>query len=219
MDQSLPVDPPEGEGAERPKSKIIDTRYAPLFHLGEETDGYGLYTYLLLRGRTDRDRTLVKDIRESSPLATDLSPSLRSQIDLLLVPANDCVQLNSKPLSDCTADMIKRMTDNLEAYYNYDEGPFLFTYAKPISKMSRIPPPFLFFDFTSIDEAAFHDYIAAYESVVKSDDYSDDGKLNSLRLRILNVIDQARSVARPTVEAAGILVHIIYEKSDKKGSE
>ena len=45
--------------------------------------------------------------------------------------------------------------------------------------MNSIPPPFLFFDFTGQDEAAFPDYIGAYQAVLKTDDFTDDSKLKT----------------------------------------
>jgi hypothetical protein len=232
------------EKSDRSKLHIADTAYAPLFGLGEETDGYGLYTYLLFRQRTERERLFLKDL-QNLPVASGLKSIPRGEIDLLLVPSQNCKAAPSSMVgSDCAKDILRNIADDLNKYYDYSaaellldeicgngtpppdkiaffckhrygDGPFLFTYAKPVSKLHQIPPPFLFFDFSTIDESAFNDYLAAYEDVVKSDDYTDDSRLNGLRLRILNVIDEARSVAGPTVEAATILVHIIYQPEDK----
>ena len=226
------------------KLHITDTAYAPLFDLGAETVGYGLYTYLLLRQRTDRERSFLKNLQDL-PAAEGLKTLPPSELDILLLPAKSCKGYVHGTHDDCARNIIKDMVVSLDAYYNYDaaetlldeicgnggrppekmsffcrdrygKGPFLFTYAKPVSKRRQIPPPFLFFDFSPIQEAAFKDYIEAYEFIVKSDDYTDDGKLNSLRLRILNVIDEARSAAGPTIEAATILTHLIYQPEDKK---
>jgi hypothetical protein len=221
----------EGEG---PKTRIIDTRSAPLLHPGEEPEGYGLYTYVLLRQSADRDSHFLKDIVATAPSASGVALPLRTQIDLMLIPANPCPPTPAKSPPRCPAPQVETVANDPKAAFNYDEsnaileelcanppkqisgfcrepigqGPFLFTYARPVTKMNPIPPPFLFFDFTDHEEAAFPDYIEAYETVPKSDDFTDDSKLNTLRLRILDVFNRARAVAGPTTEGAIKLVHL-----------
>ena len=154
----------------------------------------------------------------------------------MLIPANPCPAAPAESAADCAAHLVDNVSSDLTANYNYEElntileellvnppeqiakfcrepfgeGPFLFTYARPVSKMNPIPPPFLFFDFSEEDEAAFPDYIHAYEAVLKSDDFTDDGKLKTLRLRILDVFNRARAAAGPTAEGAVKLVHLFF---------
>ena len=225
-----------GHARGRPKARIIDTRSAPLLHPGDEEAGYGLYTYVLLRGRTDRDSHFLKDIVATAPSAAGVAPPLRAQIDLMLIPANSCPAGTATSATNCAAPEPEIIPGNLKASYNFEEsnaileelctnppeqvvkfcrepfgeGPFLFTYALPVSKMNSIPPPFLFFDFTDQDEAGFPDYIDAYEAVLKSDDFTDDSKLKTLRLRILDIYNRARAAAGPTAEGAVKLIHLFY---------
>jgi hypothetical protein len=229
-----PSPPKPDDEAQRPK--IIDTRSAALVHPGDEAAGYGLYTYVLLRESADRDSDFLKDIVESAPSASGVAPPLRPQIDLMLIPANPCPAASAKSAADCKAHLVDNVARDLKGAYNYEEsnalleelcakppeklaefcgkpigqGPFLFTYARPVSTMNPIPPPFLFFDFTEEDDAAFADYIEAYEGVLKSDDFTDDSKLKTLRLEILNVFNRARAAAGPTTGGAVKLVHLFY---------
>ncbi len=230
-----------GGGDERPKTRIVDTRSAPLVHPGEEATGYGLYTYVLLRQGTDRDSHFVKDIVATAPSAADVAPPSPAQTDLMLIPVNPCPADSAKSAADCSAHLLDAVASDLKASYNYEEsntildelcakppkqiaefcheafgkGPFLFTYARPVSKMDPISPPFLFFDFTEHDEAAFGDYINAYEAVLKSDDFTDDSKLNTLQLRILDVYNRARTAADPTVEGAVKLIGLFFPSKEQ----
>jgi hypothetical protein len=220
--------------ASRPR--IIDTRSAPLVHPGEEADGYGLYTYVLVRHSADRDSHFLQDIVATAPSAAGVAPPLRAQIDLMLIPADPCPAGADATATSCAAPEPETIAGDIKAHYNFEEsntileelcanppnqivnfcrepfgeGPFLFTYARPVSKMNSIPPPFLFFDFTDQDEAAFPDYIDVYEAVLKSDDFTDDSKLKTLRLRILDVYNRARAAAGPAAEGAVKLIHLFY---------
>jgi hypothetical protein len=215
---------------------IIDTRSAPLVQPGEEADGFGLYTYVLVRHSADRDSHFLQDLVTTAPSAAGVAPPLRAQIDLMLIPANPCPTGAAATAANCSAPEPETIAGDLKAQYNFEEsntileqlcanppqqivkfcrepfgeGPFLFTYARPVSKMNSIPPPFLFFDFTDQDEAAFPDYIDAYEAVLKSDDFTDDSKLKTLRLRILDVYNRARTAAGPAAEGAVKLIHLFY---------
>jgi hypothetical protein len=232
-DQVIPFD---RGGSENLPVGIIDTRSAPLVHPGDEAAGYGLYTYVLLRESADRDSQFLKDIVVSAPSASGVLAPLRAHIDLMLIPANPCPAPSAKSATNCHIHLVNSVERDLNANYNYGEsntlleelcakppdkladfcrnpigrGPFLFTYARPVSTMNPIPPPFLFFDFTEHDEAAFPDYIGAYEAALKSDDFTDDSKLNTLRLRILDVYNRARAATGPTAEGATKLVHLFY---------
>jgi hypothetical protein len=240
-----PASPPtpisKADGGESPITRITDTRSAPLVHPGEETAGYGLYTYVLLRQSADRDSHFVKEIVATAPSASGGAPTLRAQTDLMLIPANPCPSAPPKSAEDCAANLVDAVASDPKASYNYEEsntileelciqppkqianfchepfgkGPFLFTYARPVSKMNPIPPPFLFFDFTTHDEAEFPDYIYAYEAVLKSDDFTDDSKLKTLQLRILDVYNRARGAAGPTVEGAVKLIGLFFPSKEQ----
>ena len=116
-----PLEPALPNPPLREPLRIIDTRSAPLFHPGEEAPGYGLYTYVLLRGRRDRDSHFVKYIGETAPAATEIAPPLRAQIDLMLIPANPCPATSGKSVSDCAANLIDNVMSDLKTFYNYDE--------------------------------------------------------------------------------------------------
>jgi hypothetical protein len=233
-----PAAPPvtHHRAARKPSSRIIDTRSAPLAHPGEEPEGFGLYTYVLIRHSADRDSRFLQEIVRTAPSAAGVAPPLRAQIDLMLIPAKPCPANTTTSATTCAPPEPEAIAADLKANYNFEEsntileglcanppeqvvkfcrapfgeGPFLFTYARPVSKMNSIPPPFLFFDFTDQDEAAFPDYINAYEAVLKSDDFTDDSKLKTLRLRILDVYNRARAAAGPTAEGAAKLIHLFF---------
>jgi hypothetical protein len=59
-------------------------------------------------------------------------------------------------------------------------GPYIFSYARPASKITPVPPPFLFMDLSDVHERAFPEIIAAFRAQVKRDDITDRSKIDTL---------------------------------------
>ena len=104
--------PTESDDGNQSKLQILDTAYAPLFDLGQEADGYGLYTYLLFRRQTQRELAFIHEL-EDLPAAEQLRSLPRSEIDLLLIPAKRCEGASQRGLDDCAKNIMKSMMVNL----------------------------------------------------------------------------------------------------------
>jgi len=59
--------------------------------------------------------------------------------------------------------------------------------ARPASSLEPVPPPFLFVDLSDINPSAYPEFISAFRAVVKQEDVTDDAKLHSLQLKVLNL--------------------------------
>ena len=86
-------------------------------------------------------------------------------------------------------------------------GPYIFTYASPASKLEPVPPPFLFVDLSDVDPRAFGEYVSAFRAQVKREDISDGERVNSLRLKILNIVLKASDQVGPVQKAIAGIVH------------
>jgi hypothetical protein len=237
---------PTASGSSNPaaaKPAVVDTAYAPLYKLGGEAPGYGLYSYVIFRGPGDRERRLIKTILHSTPDRPGLQSLTDAQINLLFVPTNSSaaapgnnlpvdsrVGCLGKLLADLSAydfDFARSLLDRLCAQpaegmasfcsSGYGKGPFLFTYVHPVSGLGNLslPPPFLFVDLSTVEPAAFAEYVDAYKAQVKSEDISDRSKIDTIRLRVLKVITAAASLLNPIDTAMANILHAPGADSDK----
>ncbi len=229
-----------GGGAGEPRVPIVDTAYAPLYNSGSEASGYGLYSYVILMGFGDRDRAFVKTIVESTPGAEGL-PWPRAQINLLLLPtrqsaATQCVQFSAEIRMNCIQTQLNNMsnydynsartflykvcnnaTDNMKAFCAsaFGRGPFLLTYSHPASKLSYMPPPFLFVDLSTVEEGAFSEYLEAYKGQVKREDITDGSRINTVRLKILSLILSGAGILNPVEKALAEILHVSGQGAGK----
>jgi len=100
------------------------------------------------------------------------------------------------------ADSIRELCDG-----DLSRGPYIFTYASPASSMDSVPPPFLFVDLSNVHEQAFGELIAAFRSQVKRDDISDQARIRTLRLTILEIALTAADWVNPVQKAIAEIVH------------
>jgi hypothetical protein len=77
----------------------------------------------------------------------------------------------------------------------------MFTYVSPLKKNVKLSPPMLFVDLSPIQQGAFATLVDAYKEQIKSDDISDGQKINSLYIKILNVIEIAKVWTDPVEHA------------------
>jgi hypothetical protein len=88
-------------------------------------------------------------------------------------------------------------------------GPYLFTYARPASTLSPVPPRYLMFDLSAVHTRAFGEFIAAYKAQVKRLDYSDRQRIDTLHLRVLNIVLTAADWITPTKSAMADILHMV----------
>jgi hypothetical protein len=240
-----PVGSPAEPGArasERPaESRIQDTAYAPLYEFGKEAPGYGLYSYVIVLGSSDREVALIKTILQSTPAAAGLSWR-HDQINLLLFPAKKIAAAGCGALpAGSPANCDQAALPSLAREYDHDaarkllyqicgnrpeamasfcdsafgQGPFLLTYMRPASALDTIPPPFLFVDLSSVQQGAFAEYVAAYKAQVKSEDVSDRSKIDTMRLKVLNLILAGTGLINPIETAVADILHSAGGGADK----
>lgn len=222
---------PAAAPAVQPRAPILDTAYDLLYKFGGEASGYGLYSYVILLGSSDRDSAFIETMIKSTPAAQGLQWP-HDQINLLLLPTVKVAQSDrascgtgsqkiciQTPLGDSAAydynaarsllyQLCENPTKAMHDFCNsaFGQGPILFTYGHPVSSLKSVPPPFLFVDLSSVEKGAFTEYLAAYKEQVKSEDITDGRKINTLRLKLLSLILSGSGLIRPVDEAiAGIL--------------
>ena len=94
-------------------------------------------------------------------------------------------------------------------------GPFIFTYAKPASKVTPVPPPFLFMDLSDVHERAFLEIIAAFKAQVQREDISDRAKIDTLRRKPLSIALTAADWLVPVQKAVADIVYSAGGQSEK----
>jgi hypothetical protein len=86
------------------------------------------------------------------------------------------------------------------------------------SKVTPVPPPFLFMDLSDVHERAFPEIITAFKAQVKREDISDGAKIYTLRLKLLSIVLTAADFVAPVQKAMADIVHTASGRAegDKK---
>jgi hypothetical protein len=223
-------------------AKILETGYSELQGLGREEKGYGLYSYAVLTSSTPRSAAFLGEIFKSIPPIEDTAAS-RAQLNIFYVPIKSDKAADFANLLKASGnDQTKLGGGYADALYDYQmargildhvcdppaetmkelckgpmsAGPYIFTYANPASSLRPVPPPFLFVDLSDINPQAFPEIISTFRAVVKQDDISDDAKLHSLRLKVLNIALTAADWVDPVQRAIAGIVHSATGKGENK---
>jgi hypothetical protein len=214
-------------------AKILETGYGHLQGLGKEEAGYGLYSYAVLTSPSSRSAAFLGEIFKSIPPIEDTAAS-RAQLNIFYIPIKKEKMADFPDLLQSSGnEQTKLGAGYSEAFYDYQiaraildhvcnppteamkylckgpmsGGPYIFTYAKPASSLEPVPPPFLFVDLSNINPQAYAEFISAFRAVVKQDDVSDDARLHSLRLKVLNLALTAADWISPVQRAIADIVH------------
>ncbi len=236
-----PVGPsePVGGGGPAEKPSILGTAYDFLYAPGAETEGYGLYSYVILPRPGERAVAFVRELVGSFPAASAVTES-KQRINILYLPTKAGGRGQAAFAADVDTAAIKAFLDK-----NYDfamaqgllyhlcdrpapavaqlcandlsGGPYLLTYATKVSDLSPLPPPFLFVDLTNVRPRAFPLFVAAYAAQVKRPDFSDGERLSDFRLQLLNVMLTAADWVQPVSAAVADIAH--FAEAKKKGGE
>ncbi len=192
---------------------VLETGYNQLWDLGKETEGYGLYSYVVLTAASDRSVAFLREIFKSIPFIGETAAA-RFQLNILYIPTRRAAWVHLlepvQPALDEETTLAVRYSWGLYDYKmaraildhicnppaetmkdlcrgSMSRGPYILTYAKPASGLEPVPPPFLFVDLSDVNPNAYPEFIGAFRAVVKQDDVTDDAKLHSLRLKVLNI--------------------------------
>jgi hypothetical protein len=209
--------------------RILETGYARLDSVGAEKPGYGLYSYILITSYSNKSVKLLDEIFKVIPNIKNTAAS-PNQINILYIPfvkekenefsiaAQSAGTLGEKyaasfynfqmaraildHLCNPPADVLRQLCGS-----DLSRGPFIFTYEKPASTFEPIQAPYLFVDLRDVHENAFAEFVSAYQEQVKSDDVNAGERLNTLRLKFLNLALNAADFFKPVPEALADVVH------------
>jgi hypothetical protein len=228
-----PVGSPAGSpGSATPvptSPRILETGYARLSKVGEEKPGYGLYSYVLITSYSDKSVALLNEIFKVVPNVQNTG-SLPKQINILYIPflkekenefavaARSTTALGAKFVESFYDFQMARMVlahlcnppaDVLRQLCGGDlsRGPFIFTYEKPASTFEPVQAPYLFVDLRDVNDRAFAEFVSAYQQQVKSEDVNSGERLNTLRLKFLNLTLNAADFVEPIPQALGDVIH------------
>jgi len=223
---------------------ILDTGYSLMIKTGQEQWSYGLYSYALLVTDNDRSAKFLSDVFGVSaiPSVKDTTTQ-RSLSNIFYIPIREdkwddyihaSSKLNGHSLATTSLDYAKNFYDYKMAnsLLNHlcdppaeeiktvcegdrSRGPYIFTYARPASTLTPVPPPLLFIDLSDVHERAFPEIIAAFRAQVKREDFSDRAKIDTLRLKLLSIILTAADVTGPVQKAMADIVHSASGLSEK----
>ncbi|MGI8568014.1 MAG: hypothetical protein ACR2KT_02465 [Methylocella sp.] len=212
--------------------------------IGREEPGYGLYSYATVINNDNRSKMFLARVFSGIP-SVKYTAAQRSQTNIFYVPLKNYkeeIETEEILSSDFQTDEIggyyaRNLYDykfartllnhlcespakEIEGVCEADlsRGPYIFAYAKPASKVTPVPPPFLFIDLSDVHERAFPEFIAAFRAQVKREDISDRAKIDTLRLRLLSIALTGADWVAPVQKAIADVVHSAsgqFEK-DKK---
>jgi hypothetical protein len=213
--------------------RILETGYSHLSELGREERGYGLYSYAILPSGSKRAETFLTELFKEVP-SIGQTAARRSQLNIFYVPLRKDREPDFAALLQTSGTNAEKIgAEYSRSLYDYrmaralldhvcnppaesvrvlcdgdlSRGPYIFTYASPASHMNSVPPPFLFVDLSNVHEQAFGEFIDAFKSQVKSDDITDQARIQTLRLTILNVALTAADWVNPVEKAIADIVH------------
>lgn len=225
--------------------RILETGFRWLEYIGGERYGYGLYSYAIIVSTDNRSTIFMSELLRSIPPIEETgarrsqtnifyipikkessSPrDLRYRLSFehtheSLVTISQDFMRNSYDykmartmltrLCDPSADAIKSMCDG-----DLSRGPFIFTYGGPASKFSPVPAPFLLLDLSDVHERAFPEFVAAFKAQVKREDIADRAKIDTLRLKLLNIVLTGADWVAPVQKSLAEIVHTATEAAEK----
>lgn len=215
---------------------ILETGYDFLYGKGTESTDYGLYSYIILPSSFARDRAIafLYDVFRSVPPAGDLqTESIR--INMLYIPTKKDSKNKFSIPKNASREAVRRF---LASHYDFSmarllldhlcdqpaeevekpcrgalsDGPYILTYGRKISDLTPLPPPILFVDLTNIHKHAFGQFVRAYEEQVKRPDFSDRDRIDTFRLRLLDIVLKTADWVKPVSEG---LAGVIYQVEPK----
>jgi len=215
--QTIATKPPEQEArlpeVKPPQQAMPGTGYDQLRGLGREAAGYGLYSYGVLTAASPRSAAFLGEIFKSMPPIGGTGAA-RAQLNIFYIPTKNGTVLDLAALAEASRNgQTKVAVRYSEAMYDYKTarailnhlcnppakamtslckgpmtgGPYILANARPASSLEPVPPPFLFVDLSDINPSAYPEFISAFRAVVKQEDVTDDAKLHSLQLKVLNL--------------------------------
>jgi hypothetical protein len=239
---SVPTSSERAAPATAPRLRILETGYSHLSEFGKETPGYGLYSYAILPSGSDRTARFLTEVFREIPAIGDTSAK-PSQLNIFYVPLRKDKEADfTAMLQTSGRDAAKLGAEYTKSFYDYrmargllnhicnppdpsvldlcngdlSRGPYIFAYAAAASHIEPVPPPFLLVDLSDVHERAFGEFLAAFQAQVKREDISDQARIKTLRLRVLNIALTAADWVPGVEKAVADITHIASGGDDKK---
>ena len=211
--------------------RILETGYELLPTAEAEKPGYGLYSYAILTSPSERSATFLAQIF-TNIRSIQGTAAKAEQVNIFYIPirADKQTAFSSLSRSSNNSEMVAKVF--APEFYDFkmaqgildhlcstpppfmhdvcagdlSGGPYILTYPGPVSKYQEVPPPYLFFDLTNLNERAFAELIAAFKARVKGD-LDNNTRLISFRLRILSIALTAADWINPVRAAVADIIH------------
>ncbi len=224
---------------------ILETGYSMLYAIGGEEKGYGLYSYAILNNNdrsatflkdvfeaipgADKKNTAAQRIQTNIfyiPMKNDKKKQL---MELLNTGGENPLASNNAYAKNLYDYRMSRrlLTDHIchspaeevkpvcVGGLSLSRGPYIFTYAQPASKLDPVPPPFLFIDLSDVHERAFPEIVDTFLAQVERKDFSDRAKIDTLRLKLLNIVLTAADWVSPAQKAMADILHVASGPPEK----
>lgn len=225
--------PPGGDTATPSAAgSIVLSVYGFLERVGDEPPGYGLYSYVLFPHHSPRAEAFLARLFRTTTAASQ-TPLPPAQLNLIHLPARPdagarfgsaLLDLTDPPVAEFAREgydypfaesllvgICRRPQESLEDLCagNLARGPYLFTYTQPASHLHEVPPPYLFVDLSDVHPDAFAEFISAYKAQVKRTDITDRERIDTFRLRLLDIVLVASDWIAPVTKSVKDIVHLV----------
>jgi hypothetical protein len=215
-----------------PDSDITASVYGFFDQQKAEEEGYGLYTYVLLaadHGTGQRNVAFLRVLLASTRHADRALTAWRRQLNIFYVPAHSSIQ--ALVIARSSADAAAAIAASGVYHYEQAErllfrlcmdpatsspnlcssawrGPYLLTLPGPLNDSGTIRPTHLFVDLSDIHESAFGEFLSAIKEQVMLPDFTDRQKIDTLRLRLLDITLKAADWLDPIKEGIAEIVFL-----------
>ncbi len=214
-------------------SRVVDSVSGFFSRSHAETKGFGRYTYVLLAAASHRNGIFVKDLLNTTPVEQS-SETRKLNLNVFEMPVFDKLYKMAGPAATYLETLPSRNMNTFIAQIieNYDyglsrdlldtlclspktpticktareQGPYLLTFARPISRLRAVPAPYLSVDLSKVDPAAFPYFLNSMKEQVQVEDITDESRIFSTRSRLLAVI-AALSSWLPSIQSS--VAHIV----------
>jgi len=195
--------------------------------IGEDAD-YGLFTYIVFNGKHSRNSKFLERVLASTNRASEaFQAKIKQGLHIFYLPVKNRLSaefslpgdgdddqfIDQAPLAKrlmasnydpgFATDLFVRFCQSATQVNNSDcrlsgQGPYLLTMAQPLSHTNSIRQPSLLLDFSHVEEEAFGEFIQAFKDQALGPEFPDARKVETMRLRILQVIVKAANFIEPT---------------------
>jgi tetratricopeptide (TPR) repeat protein len=146
----------------------------------------------VVNGQRDKVRVLL-----NHPSGSDLSPKILTQYNFAV--ANDLLTKSCASYRELNGKFCGTLA----------QGPYLVTYAFPVSAYATLPHPYLIVDMSNVNPRAFHFFLEQVKMQVGNRDISDDRRVTATYTRMVSLALDASDVLDPITKAVEQWVKIV----------